>query len=285
MPVDRFFHPRAGHSKKVTGLSDQDFRAWWTYVLAADDYGVMRRSAVTLQAANDSLEKRSIKSVDRSFDRIVEVGLVVAFEHQGEAFVCQLDWQDFQKVRYPRESHLPIPPDDVLAKCSASTQELFRQRSRKTSETPPENSGGSPGSVPQFPRVRAHEEANANGKRLTADGSAPERVTDAFRAHWKRTYGVESTLIINHLQFMDLERQLDTCGEQKILTAMAAFFATDDPYVRKARHPLALFLRDPTKYLATDAAVQSRPKGCTHMPACADAAAHTTRYLSEQKAS
>lgn len=124
-----------------------------------------------------------------------------------------------------------------------------------------------------------------NGRASTADVSAPERVTDAFRAHWKRTYGVESTLIINHLQFMDLERQLDTCGEQKILTAMVAFFATDDPYVRKARHPLALFLRDPTKYLATDAAVHSRPKGCTHIPACADAAAHTSRYLAEQKAS
>jgi hypothetical protein len=253
MPVDRFFHPRAGHSRKVNGLTDQDFRVWWSYVLAADDYGVMRRSAVTLQAANDSLEKRSIKAIERSLDRLVDARLVVPFMHQAEPYVCQLDWQDFQKVRYPRESHLPIPPDDILAQCSRATQELFQQRSRKISEMPPEDSGTCSASDPQFPRARTHEEANANGKRLTADGSAPERVADAFRGHWKRTYGIESSLSVTPLQYAELEKQLTALGETQLMAAMVAFFGTDDAFVRKNKHPLGVFLRDPMRFLAAEA--------------------------------
>src|SRR4051794_7868208 len=100
MPADRLFHPRAGHSRKVAALTDFQFLTWWTYVLAADDYGVMRRSAVTLQAASDALARRQIRAVDRAFDAVVDIGLVVPFEHQGDWYVCQLDWQEFQRVRY-----------------------------------------------------------------------------------------------------------------------------------------------------------------------------------------
>lgn len=169
MPVDRFFHPRAGHSRKVNSLTDFEFRVWWTYELAADDYGVMRRSAVVLQAANDSLAKRSIRVVDRGLDRVVEVGLLVPFEHQGERYVCQLDWQDFQKVRYPRESHQPSPPAVILAKCSGETSDLFQRRSRNISETDP-----------ILPHAGAREEAN--GLRLTANGQRPPLRSDGVLA-------------------------------------------------------------------------------------------------------
>jgi len=165
MPVDRFFHPRAGHSKKVTSLTDLEFRVWWTYQMAADDFGVMRRSVVVLQAANDSLARRSKQAVEKALDRVVDVELLQWFEHQGEYYVCQLDWQDFQKVRYPRESHNPVPTAAILAKCSDNTRALFAQRSRKTSETSPEDS----------PRAGAREEAN--GLRLTANGNG-----SAFRS-------------------------------------------------------------------------------------------------------
>ncbi len=166
MPVDRLFHPRAGHSRKIAALSDLEFRVWWTYELAADDYGVMRRSAVVLQAANDSLARRSLKAVDRALDRLVEVGLIVPFEHQGEWFVCQLDWQDFQKVRYPRESHQPTPIPEILRQCSESTRALSAQRFRKPTE-----------SDPGLPHARTREEANANGLRQTqaANANGPTR--------------------------------------------------------------------------------------------------------------
>jgi hypothetical protein len=57
---------------------------------------------------------------------------------------------------------------------------------------------------------------------------------------------------------MQLEQQLDKCGEAKFLAAMAAYFATDDAYVRKDRSTRSVCcLSDPTKYLAKEASVRS----------------------------
>ena len=128
MPLDRLFHPRAGHSEKVGNLTDLEFRVWWTYELAADDYGVMLGSAVTLQAANHALIKHSRGIIERAFQSLIDVGLIADFEHQGQRYVCQLDWQDFQHVKYPRDSHLPLPPSEILERCSKATQELMSGR-------------------------------------------------------------------------------------------------------------------------------------------------------------
>lgn len=94
-------------------------------------------------------------------------------------------------------------------------------------------------------------------ERARDDGSSLERVIDAFQAHWKRLYGHESFLHLKPLQQVQLDQQIDKCGEQKFLAAMAAYFATDDSYVRRAKHPIGLFLSDPTKHLAKEAPVRS----------------------------
>lgn len=127
--------------------------------MAADDYGVMRASEVTLQAANTALAKQSKRKVLVAMDTLVEVRLLTAFEHQGERYLCQLDWQDFQKIRYPRDTHQPVPPAEILSKCSTTTAELFSQRFRKKTETDRE-----------LQRAPAREEAN--GLRLTAEANA-----------------------------------------------------------------------------------------------------------------
>lgn len=184
MPQDRLLHPRAGHSRKVNTLSDFEFRVWWTYQMAADDFGVMRRDAVVLQAANDSLAQRSRAVVNRAFDRVIELGLVVPFEHQDESYVCQLDWQDFQKVRYPRESHLPIPGAALLLRCSPSTRALFKNHSGCVSEKLPKDSRASQSDDAKSSRL------TANGIRLTANGLGMR--FDEFWQHYPRKVGKDA---------------------------------------------------------------------------------------------
>jgi hypothetical protein len=165
MPDDRMLHRRAGHSERVSGLSDFDYRVWTTYLLAADDFGIMRATAVTLQAADESLAKRPPGTVQAALERVLLVGLVGVFTHQRQRFVYQADWQDWQKVKYPRETQNPAPPLDLLARCSPETRELFQKHpggnkprsgknSPKISETLGENSGKVPETFPPNARAR-----------------------------------------------------------------------------------------------------------------------------------
>ena len=122
MPADRLLHARLGHSARVSRLSDLAFRVWTTYVLAADDFGVMRADAVAFQAAHDALRERPGEEVAASIERLVEVGLVAAFEHQGARYLYQWDWQDFQRVRFPARTLHPLP---AAAEVSARTHHLW----------------------------------------------------------------------------------------------------------------------------------------------------------------
>lgn len=125
MPADRLFHPRLGHSEKVTGLSDLEFRVWVIYQLTSDDYGVMRKSSVTIQASDDSLASRPAKAIEAALKRLVSVGLLDKFDHQGRTYVYQRDWQNFQRVKHPRDTMQPAPPEHLIARCSPPTQKLF----------------------------------------------------------------------------------------------------------------------------------------------------------------
>jgi uncharacterized protein YdaU (DUF1376 family) len=95
-------------------------------------------------------------------------------------------------------------------------------------------------------------------ERARDGGSSLERVTDAFRAHWKRVYGHESTLTLNHLQVMQLEQQVDKCGEAEIsrrdggLSSRPTMRMCADRSTRSA-----LLLRDPARFLAAESPVRS----------------------------
>lgn len=188
MPADRLFHKRLGHSAKVSALTDFENRIWMQYELSADDFGVMRKSAVALQADNDNLAKRPATTVLRALKHLVTVGLLVEFEHQLHVYVCQWDWQDWQKVTWPARTIHPCPPPALLATFTPWTQLLFtvhpgaQKAPKKPDESPADehqsadsgtpdvlqsNSGGTP--APRA-RVRA-ERLTANGYRLMADGS------------------------------------------------------------------------------------------------------------------
>lgn len=81
---------------------------------------------------------------------------------------------------------------------------------------------------------------------------------DAFRGGWRGIYGYECSLIVKPLQYSTLQQQMTAIDEARLREALAAFFSTDDTYVRKNKHPLGLFLADPLKFLAS--ALAPRPE-------------------------
>src|SRR4051794_12258086 len=114
MPDDRLFHKRAGHSEKVNSLTDFEELVWRCYIMSADDFGVMRFSAITLQADSDRMASKPAKAIQRALERIEAVGLVETFQHQGRSYAFQRDWQDWQRVEYPRSTVNPAPPINRL---------------------------------------------------------------------------------------------------------------------------------------------------------------------------
>lgn len=125
MPDDRFFHKCAGHSEKVNSLTDFEELIWRYYILSADDFGVMKFSPDQLRADHERAAGKPIKMVQRALDRIVAVGLVHRFDHQGRAYIYSRNWQEYQKVGYPRDTINPVPPVVELAECEGDTLALF----------------------------------------------------------------------------------------------------------------------------------------------------------------
>lgn len=261
MPDERFFHKRLGHSAKVNSLTDFEFRVWSQYQLSADDCGVMRDAAVAVQADNDSLAARSSRMVQRALDRLVQVGLVLRFVHQQQPYLCQHDWQNFQKVRFPRPTVHPCPPPDVLAKCTRETSELFRSRHGDRSESAPsvlrERSDDSP--IPARAGGREWLEANGNGSgNGSGDGNGdrvrepsavgdPEladragqfvhRYGELFAEHRKgaRYYSKPS------LDFQEAVGLCQTWDDARLEQLAIAFLTTDDKFCRNGTGSIAHF--------------------------------------------
>lgn len=186
MPDDRFLHRRAGHGSKVNLLTDLEYRVWTQYMLSADDFGVMRASAVTLQADNDHLANRPAKVVQRALEVVIKSGLVREFEHQKRRYIYQHDWQFWQKVAYPRTTTNPPPSAEALTGCDDSTRRLFSihpggagRKRVEFSENVPRTDAERSENIQRTdqecsPLMRADAPAKrlmANGQRLTADGS------------------------------------------------------------------------------------------------------------------
>lgn len=307
MPQDRLRSPRGGHGRRTTALSDFEFRVWDQYQLSADDFGVLRCSAINVQADNDNLADRPSVDVQAALERLIEVELVACFEHQGRRYLCQLDWQTFQKVEYPRATPLPKPSEAILARCDASTRRLFGKHpggwrkgkkggGNKSEETPERvpkvsrtTSDETPEGPPEGVPINSHKplavsSSSSNSREQEPPASPLERAMDAWRSHWKLAYGFEPSLLLSPLDQMKLEQQLTAIGEPRFLQAITAYFATEDSFVRNAKHPLPLFLKDPVKHLAGAAKVaQGRPRGCQHEPACLDDAAHTKRDMADRR--
>ena len=138
----------------MTALTDFEYRVWDTYKWAADDFGVMPKSAVTLRGENDALrDQHTDAEVAAAVQRLIDVDLIVEFDHQGAPFVCSLTWNAHQKITYPRQTHLPAPPPQLLDRMEVTERKFFR----KFHEC--------------FKKSRASR-ARAGGKRLTLTANA-----------------------------------------------------------------------------------------------------------------
>lgn len=124
----RLLHKKGSHGQRVIALDHLEFRVWVQYVLSADDFGVMRESTSVLRADNPRLEREPIKRLEKAMARVVESGLINTFTHQDNTYWWQTDWQDFQGIRYPRESVNPQPSPEVLKSATEKTRKLFAMR-------------------------------------------------------------------------------------------------------------------------------------------------------------
>lgn len=280
MPADRFLHPRLGHSEKVNLLTDLEFRVWVQYVLCADDFGVMRRSSHTLQAANDHLSNRPRKMIDRCLDRLVTVGLLRGFEHQSRQYVYQHDWQTFQKVEYPRPTFEPKPTDELIALCEPKTQALFlkhpggqSKKFPKDSQTVPENSENVSQTVPDYARGRARETATANGSGLVAIGleREPEREPTARS---KRPIFTGQKLTVFEWMLDDCRQTLGNYLEQFDLHEW--FFHLDAAAMHQN---LVIPKRDGGEWLQAQLVVEARRRGIPLVPATVPKAGKQTSTL------
>ena len=185
MPQDRLRSPRAGHGRKTTSLSDFEYRVWDQFQLSADDFGVMRLSALTVQNDNEALSQRPSGDIQEALERLIVVGLALTFEHQGRRYLCDPTWQSFQKVEYPRITMHPKPTAPTLLRCDLATRGLFKRhpggntkRSPKVSQTSSEDL--------QVSRARgARETANANAN---ANANGKENIVQSLFAQFWAAY-------------------------------------------------------------------------------------------------
>lgn len=135
MPDYRKLHNRAGQSRKLAALTDFEFRVWLQYRASADDFGVCPFLAAKLQGDNRALAKRPAAMVFKAMKRTLEVELTVIFTHQDQPYLCQLDWQNFEDLRYPRQTIFPPPTVDIFRMLTRETSDLFLKHHGKIPES------------------------------------------------------------------------------------------------------------------------------------------------------
>lgn len=265
MPQDRFLHPRLGHSDKVTLLTDFEYRVWTQYILSADDFGVMRASAVTLQSDNDAIHAKRAIIVERALEHLIVVSLVFPFTHQDRRYVYQPDWQRWQKVEWPRATIQPAPHGADLDRCDEATKSLFGKHPGGVPKKKPKSDPSDSGSVPQIlpepspslARARPRETANANAKANASSEGERERKPDADaiadRARWlleqypewyrEERHGARLRLLGGPIDFQDACSLVSTWGNARLEQIARIVLTTDDdPFIVRSDRGFKIFV-------------------------------------------
>lgn len=274
MPQDRLRNRAAGRSVKLCQLTDLEFRVWDQYELSADDFGLMRCSALTIQDDNDALAQRPQKAVQKALERLVSLELLLVYEHQGRRYVCDPRWQTFQKIDYPSQTLNPMPPASALSKCDAHTQELFSQcfgkksvKFRKPSDVVLENSEKEIGKF----TVSATRDARERQIQTQALTQTPERESE--RKQPERTLAIVEPEIgdraaavverfgalyaelrkgakyLRQRPALDWDRAMGLCrtwDDGRLEKLMRIFLTTDDEWIARTGREFGVFVSKAT---------------------------------------
>jgi hypothetical protein len=256
LPDDRMIHRRMLRGERIGILTDFERGVWLAYELIADDFGVMRLSAVDLQRAI-WLEKKPRKTVQRGFENLVTVKLINAFVDGDRRYVYQPDWQYWQKVKHPRATIEPCPPIDELEKCDLATQQLFQKHPRCSAEFLRKDFGNISEILPKdsslvgsLARAGARETAMANGygngERRTAEDerSAFSARVSAFVEWYAETHEREVGVGYIGNPQTDYQRACDLCrtfADQDLRDAAIVWFGMDDKWATDGTRTIGKF--------------------------------------------
>jgi hypothetical protein len=125
MGADRFIHKRAGSGDRVNKLNDLEFRFWVFYELGADDFGVIRNDVAAFIETHPYFATVKPALAKAALASMVTIMDLVRFKTHGLEFLCQRDWQDFQKGEWAQVTTRPRPEDAIIATFTPWTQALF----------------------------------------------------------------------------------------------------------------------------------------------------------------
>lgn len=242
MPDDRLLSPRAGRSNKIAKLTYRESWVWMSYILAADDFGVMPFDAYAVQSIDKRLRLESTEHVHEDLTTLVHVGLVLQFTDQDGLFICDPIWQDFQKVRWPKvKTTMPCPPIGILKQCCKHTAELLRNHRRF-----PKNYRISQSSNASCLQAKGLG-LKANGLGLTGESEGEHRKDGDLRTFFALYYelfqakfGVKPQ-IEGGKDGAIASGILKKYGLDQTSALLRAFFGSLDPFIQKSGYTIGVF--------------------------------------------
>jgi len=260
-------------------LTDLEFRVWDTYRWAADDFGVLPKSSAKLRGENDALRNQHTEAeIDLALQCLIDLDLVVEFDHQGARFICSLTWQMHQKITHPRQTHLPSPTPEVLESMDVETRKLFRNFHECFQKS-------------AASRARVTRET-ANGKRLTANGSGTRARFERFWAEYPRKVGKDAALKEWLRRSPDdalTDRMIAAVHQQRASAQWrkdgGEFIPHPRTWLHQGRWQDEHDIPPPPPTKATAAQLSWLENYCFHTPTCTDSDICRTKRATEKAAS
>lgn len=238
MPSYRLLHSNCRTGQKTKKLTDVEYLVWQGYMLSADDFGVCDADYTKLQGDDPRLRKKPARQVATAIETLISVGLTQVFDDGSERYLCQSDWQKWQRIKYPSDTTLPPVPAPLLARFEEKTVSLFVEHHPQRLIAYPD---------PILLLTTAN--ANANASSSSTDGERdPGEVGSrhpikslltehelAFVARYQRKPAKYGAKDAKHAK--DL---IEAHGFAAALDLLRAFFATRDPFVAQSGHGLGV---------------------------------------------